>query len=107
MYSRCQIGINLTKVPGGTSIKNIEYLTNGLYVIGTPQSSIGIVESENFIISSREDFSETILNVANLVRSKGIKKLAREAERVREYYSFERNAEKLVEFVSKILMEDF
>jgi glycosyltransferase involved in cell wall biosynthesis len=107
VYSRCQIGLNSTNVPGGTSSKNIEYLTNGLYVVGTPQSSLGIVESENFIISSREDFSEAILNVADLVRSKGIKKLAREAERIREYYSFERNAEKLVEFVSKILMEDF
>jgi len=102
VYSRCQIGINLTNVPGGTSIKNIEYLTNGLYVIGTPQSSIGIVESENFIISSREDFSEAILNVADLVRSKGIKKLAREAERIREYYSFEHNAEKIVEFILQI-----
>jgi len=107
IYSRCQIGLNPTNVPGGTSSKNIEYLTNGLYVVGTPQSSLGIIESENFIISSREDFSEAILNVADLVRSKGIKKLAREAERIREYYSFERNAEKLVEFVSKILMEDF
>jgi len=106
VYSRCQIGVNPTNVPGGTSIKNIEYLTNGLYVVGTPQSSLGIVESENFIISSREDFSEAILNVADLVRSKGIKKLARETERIREYYSFERNAEKLVGFISQILKEN-
>jgi glycosyltransferase involved in cell wall biosynthesis len=105
VYRKCQIGINPTNVPGGTSIKNIEYLANGLYVIGTQQSSLGVVESENFIVSAREEFSEAILKVASLLRYEGIGKLTREKERIREYYSFERNADKLVEFVSYVFQK--
>ena len=33
IYQHCQIGINPSQTLGGTSIKNIEYLTNGLIVI--------------------------------------------------------------------------
>ncbi len=103
IYAKCQIGINPSITLGGTSIKNIEYLLNGLLVVTTIESSIGVINTDRLIISKREDFARTINAVANRLRA-GLNDSAAEKEiwRIREYHSIDRNSQLLVNFVNSI-----
>ena len=103
VFAKCHIGINPSVTFGGTSIKNIEYLLNGLLVITTSESSIGVINTSRLIISKREDFAQTIYALATQLRA-GLNVSSDEEEisRIREYYSSDRNSQLLINFVSAI-----
>jgi len=102
IYSNCQIGINPSVTEGGTSIKIIEYLCNGLYVLATPESSIGVLRSSNLIVRSRNEFSQALCELANKIRSGEIQDRNEEVERVRSHYSKDVIMKNFLEFIISI-----
>lgn len=98
IYRQCQIGINLSITRGGTSIKNIEYLVNGLIVVSTEEAAIGVIKSSNLFISDRKDFKEMILKVSDKIRGRSMANMEIEAQRVSEYYSERRVSLDTIEF---------
>ena len=86
-YKQCQIGINPSQTVGGTSIKNIDYLTNGLLVVSTYESAAGVIQSSNMFIEKRVGFLELILDLANKIRNKKVISQEQEVERIKKYYS--------------------
>lgn len=99
IYGNCQIGINPSLTKGGTSIKIIEYLCNGLYVLATPESSIGVLESSNLIIRNRDEFPQALYELANTIRLGEIEDRNKEAERVRGRYSKNMILKNFLEFI--------
>ena len=102
IYSNSQIGINPSTAKGGTSIKIIEYLCNGLYVIATPESSIGVLESSNLIIRNKEEFPQALYKLANTIRSGEIEDRNKEVERIRDHYSKNVIMKNFLEFIRSI-----
>ena len=101
VYAKCQIGINPSITCGGTSIKNIEYLLNGLLVVTTNESSIGVINTNRLIVSKRADFAQTIYALATQLRAESNDSSTdKEICRIREYYSSDRNSQSLVNFVN-------
>ncbi|MEM0135257.1 MAG: glycosyltransferase [Thermoplasmatales archaeon] len=68
IFEQCSIGINPSITPGGTSIKVIDYLINGLLVLSTPQGCNGVIKNENLIVRERSEFVEEILNLTKKIR---------------------------------------
>ena len=87
IYTQCHIGINPSKTTGGTSIKNIEYLTKGLLVVSTPEASIGVLQNCNMFIENREEFYKLILKLSKGLRDGEKKVNVLEVERIKSYYS--------------------
>ena len=87
VYKQCQIGINPSQTVGGTSIKNIEYLTNGLLVVSTEEAAAGVIKSSHLFIEKREGFLELILDLANKIRRGKNITDKKETERIKKYYS--------------------
>jgi len=102
IYGNFQIGINPSTAKGGTSIKIIEYLCNGLYVLATPESSIGVLKSSNLIIRNRDDFSQALYELANKIRRGEIEGRDREVERVRDHYSKSVIMDSFLQFIRSI-----
>ncbi|MEM3830042.1 MAG: glycosyltransferase [Conexivisphaerales archaeon] len=102
LYNRCVIGLNPTETVGGTSIKTIEYLIHGLFVISTPQSSKGVIETPRLLKTDRDHFKDEILKLARVIRSGENINDPREIERIRNYYSFSSNKEKLLNFFGNL-----
>ncbi|MDG7044888.1 MAG: glycosyltransferase [Nitrososphaerota archaeon] len=101
VYKKCHIGLNPSTTLGGTSIKNIEYLVNGLFVITTPEAAEGIIESNRIRIVRREDFVQEIIGLANKLRAEpNFDK--NEIKRIRQYYSFSKNSTELLKFLEAI-----
>lgn len=69
LLSASDIGLNPSLVPGGSSIKIIDYLVNGLVVISTKEGSHGVIHSDRIIVSNRKEFLDKIINVADEIRS--------------------------------------
>ncbi len=101
IYTKCHIGINPSLSPGGTSIKNIEYLMNGLYVISTPESALGVIETPLLIIAKRRDFLKVILQLSNKIRLDNFKTAKEEVTKIREYYSLSIHEEEIQQFLLK------
>lgn len=99
VYAKCKIGINPSLTKGGTSIKNIEYLVNGLYVVTTPEASIGVIKSTNVYIFDRRDFSQIICELGRKIRNGHITQNEKEIERIREHYSESKISENLIKFL--------
>ncbi|MGP6207398.1 glycosyltransferase [Cuniculiplasma sp. SKW3] len=99
IYRQCQIGINLSTTKGGTSIKNIEYLVNGLIVVSTKEAAVGVFHSSNLFSVERKDFKNMILEVASKIRSESLGNIESEASRVANYYSEERVSLRTMEFL--------
>ncbi|MEM0133986.1 MAG: glycosyltransferase [Thermoplasmatales archaeon] len=103
IYARCQLGINPSLTLGGTSIKNIEYLLNGLLVISTNESAIGVIETNRVIISEKKNFANTIVETAKSLRESPNNYYNKdEMARIREYYSSNRNSLLLVTFINSL-----
>jgi glycosyltransferase involved in cell wall biosynthesis len=102
IYSQCQIGINLSVTTGGTSIKNIEYLVNGLVVISTPEAAIGVIRSSNLFVTGKKDFLHTVLKVSAKIREKDLANVENEAQRVRQYYSEDRISTNALAFLKTV-----
>jgi len=101
LLNQCHIGLNTSVAHGGTSIKVIDYLVNGLMVVSTTEAAKGVIKSGLVNITSRENFPKAIVSAARKIReSNGIDLM--EVERIREYYSLERNAENLTSFLKSI-----
>ncbi len=86
IYDKCHIGLNPSLAIGGASIKNIEYLVNGMYVVTTPESSKGVIKTINSVVCDRKDFSHVICQLADKVRH-NINPDKDEIEKIRRYYS--------------------
>ena len=101
-YKQCHIGINPSQTVGGTSIKNIEYLTNGLLVVSTEEAAAGVIKSSHLFIEKREGFLELILDLANKIRSE--KKITdeKETERIKKYYSKKEIKKNTLAFLDEI-----
>lgn len=99
VYAKCSIGINPSLTRGGTSIKNIEYLVNGMYVVTTPQASIGVIESTNMFVYDRKDFSRVICELAKKIREGKIIHDEKEIEKIRERYSESKISNDLLKFL--------
>ncbi len=69
LLSVCDIGLNPSSVPGGTSIKVIDYLVNGLHVISTKEGAYGIIKNERLIICKREKFLDNIMHLKSILKS--------------------------------------
>ena len=103
VYAKCQIGINPSVTLGGTSIKNIEYLLNGLYVVTTSESSIGVINTNRLIVSKRDDFAQTLYTLASQLRTiSNDLSTDDEISKIREYYSRDKNSQLLLSFLSSI-----
>ncbi len=101
LLKKCHIGLNLSIARGGTSIKNIDYIVNGLFVISTPEAAEGVIRSDMLTIVKQDNFSEVIVSIVKQIR-KGYSVDKHEVQRVRNYYSFERNKEKIIDFLKTI-----
>lgn len=98
IYKNCQIGINPSQTYGGTSIKNIEYLTNGLLVVSTREASEGVIKSSNMFIGERKEFLNMIISIAADIRDDKIKLSEMEVERIKKYYSKSEIKQKTLDF---------
>lgn len=74
LLNASDIGLNPSLVPGGSSIKIVDYLVNGLLVISTKEGSHGIIKSDRIIVCNREEFREQIKNFAEKTRNGSFKK---------------------------------
>lgn len=101
LLKKCHIGLNLSIARGGTSIKNIDYIVNGLFVISTPEAAEGVIRSDMLTIVKQDNFSEAIVSIVKQIR-KDYSVEKNEVERVRNYYSFERNRKKIIDFLKTI-----
>ena len=101
-YKQCQIGINPSQTVGGTSIKNIEYLTNGLFVVSTEEAAAGVIQSSNMFIEKREGFLELILDLADKIRNEKIISQKEEVDRVKKYYSKAEIKEATLKFLDSL-----
>ena len=86
LLNASDIGLNPSLVPGGASIKIIDYLVNGLLVISTREGSNGIIHNDRMIVCSREEFLERIKNLVELIRNGSFKREPVPAE-ITDYYS--------------------
>ena len=86
LLNASDIGLNPSLVPGGASIKIIEYLVNGLLVVSTREGSNGIIPNDRMIVCSREEFLERIKNLVELIRNGSFKRDPVPAE-ITDYYS--------------------
>jgi hypothetical protein len=101
-YKQCQIGINPSQTVGGTSIKNIEYLTNGLLVVSTEEAAAGVIKSSHLFMEKREGFLELILDLANKIRSGKNITDEKETERIKKYYSKKEIKKNTLAFLDEI-----
>ena len=101
-YKQCHIGINPSQTVGGTSIKNIEYLTNGLLVVSTEEAAAGVIKSSHLFIEKREGFLELILDLANKIRSGKNITDEKETERIKKYYSKKEIKKNTLAFLDEI-----
>ena len=101
-YKQCHIGINPSQTVGGTSIKNIEYLTNGLLVVSTGEAAAGVIKSSHLFIEKREGFLELILDLANKIRSGKNITDEKETERIKKYYSKKEIKKNTLAFLDEI-----
>ena len=101
IYKQCQIGINLSKTSGGTSIKNIEYLVNGMIVISTPEAAIGVIRSNNLLIEDRLNFANTIIELSKKIRNNEIYADKKEVDRIRNYYSKDEISKNTLSFLEE------
>ena len=101
-YKKCQIGINPSQTVGGTSIKNIEYLTNGLLVVSTEEAAAGVIKSSHLFMEKREGFLELILDLANKIRRGKNITDEKETERIKKYYSKPEIKENTLTFLDEI-----
>ena len=69
LLSASDIGLNPSLVPGGSSIKIIDYLVNGLVVISTKEGSHGVIHSDRIIVCNRKEFLDKIRNIADEIRN--------------------------------------
>jgi hypothetical protein len=69
LLSASDIGLNPSLVPGGSSIKIIDYLVNGLVVISTEEGNHGIIHSDRIIVCNRKEFLEKIRDIADEIRN--------------------------------------
>ena len=74
LLSASDIGLNPSLVPGGSSIKIIDYLVNGLVVISTKEGSHGVIHSDRIIVCNRKEFLDKIRNIADEIRNGRIKR---------------------------------
>ena len=74
LLNASDIGLNPSLVPGGSSIKIVDYLVNGLLVISTKEGSHGIINSDRIVVCNREEFREQIKNLAEKTRNGSFKK---------------------------------
>lgn len=102
LYEMCQIGLNPSETIGGTSAKIIEYLSHGLLVLSTPQSSKGIIESSRVVVKERKDFGDALLKLVERIRSEGVRQDSDESERINDYYSWSKNTERLLDFLRSL-----
>lgn len=101
VFDKCQIGLNPSLTPGGTSIKNIDYLVNGLIVIATSEAAVGTVTTSNMIIGKRDEFPNLVAGVSNMIRGNKLKGRAEEIKRIQLYYSKELMMEKVHDFLKR------
>ena len=102
LYERCDIGLNPSETVGGISVKIIEYLSRGLLVLSTPQSSRGIIECNRVVIAERKDFKDTLLKLAERIRTGGVNESSDESERINDYYSWSKNTDRLLNFLRSL-----
>ena len=60
LMKNSQIGLAPLLTPGGLSMKVIDYLVHGLFVIATPEAAVGIVPNEQMKVVELQEFSNTI-----------------------------------------------
>lgn len=102
LYARCDIGLNPSETVGGTSVKIIEYLSQGLFVLSTPQGSVGIIKSSRVVVTERKNFRDSLLKLAERIRSEEVKEDSDESKRISDYYSRSKNTEKLLDFLRSL-----
>ncbi len=102
VYTLCQIGINPSLTPGGTSIKNIEYLLHGLRVISTEESATGVMENALMKVGEREEFPELIAKTSEELRNVNFEKNLEVLEELQGYYSITENKKKIAEFLDSL-----
>ena len=79
----------------------IEYLTNGLIVISTPEAAIGVIKSSNMYVTNRGGFLTLIADLAKKIRNKELATDEMEVNRIREYYSKDKIAIKIDAFIKE------
>ena len=85
LLSASDIGLNPSLVPGGSSIKIIDYLVNGLVVISTKEGSHGVIHSDRIIVCNRKEFLDKIRNIADEIRNGRFKRETISAS-ITDYY---------------------
>lgn len=95
------IGLAPLLTPGGLSMKIIDYLVHGLYVIATPEAALGIVPNKQMNVVNFKDFS-------NAIRSAIINELKNShqdhiiSKEVRETYMTDNLSNNLLESIDKL-----
>ena len=100
VYKRCQIGINPSLTMGGLSVKIVEYLVNGLFVVSTTQSAIGIKQTTRLISSDRVDFHRNIILLANKIRSRDSVNNMNGLKQIIDYYTIDNYIGSINDFLS-------